>query len=186
MTARRWLSVAAAATLVGGALMLLAGGRPWAVATVHQPSPLPATRLRLTGADLGGIVRALGLLALAGVAGILATRGRGRAVVGALLLATGVGAVLSLGLAAPAQVRGSGAVQARVDTGASVTVRREPAWPAAYVLGGVLVGGAGLLTVVRGRHWPGMGARYEAPTPTRTPAADPWAAIDRGEDPTLR
>jgi uncharacterized membrane protein (TIGR02234 family) len=61
------------------------------------------------------------------------------------------------------------------------------------VVAGLLGVAAGLLVVVRGRRWPGMGRRYEradaaAPRPVvrtdeeRAQAA--WQALDRGEDPT--
>ncbi|WP_042367160.1 Trp biosynthesis-associated membrane protein, partial [Streptacidiphilus neutrinimicus] len=75
------------------------------------------------------------------------------------------------------------------------------AWPWFAALGGVLVVGAGVLTVLRGAAWPGMSARYDAPAGKRSAAgprrgaaakapagqatpADLWKALDRGEDPT--
>jgi uncharacterized membrane protein (TIGR02234 family) len=53
----------------------------------------------------------------------------------------------------------------------------------------------GLLVVLRGRRWPGMGRRYERPGRSAGPpparertdeerTADAWRALDRGEDPT--
>jgi hypothetical protein len=41
--------------------------------------------------------------------------------------------------------------------------------------------------VLRGNRWAALGARYDAPTTSprvSDPAADAWAALDRGEDPT--
>ena len=51
--------------------------------------------------------------------------------------------------------------------------------------------GAGALTVLRGRSWPGLGQRYDAPAPRPVPEGPPteralWEALDRGEDPTTR
>jgi uncharacterized membrane protein (TIGR02234 family) len=73
-------------------------------------------------------------------------------------------------------------------------------WPLLTAVAGVLGGAAGLLVVLRGRGWPGMGRRYERAgsgadgRPAAGPAARPrtdedraqaaWQALDRGEDPT--
>jgi uncharacterized membrane protein (TIGR02234 family) len=59
----------------------------------------------------------------------------------------------------------------------------------------VLAAAGGLLTALRGRDWPAMGARYERRSRQSAPAAGPihgagtveaWDALDRGEDPTER
>lgn len=186
MLARRQLAGAFLLTAAGALLMLVAAGRPWATAIVHQPPPLPDRRLAVSGAALGGVVRALGLLALAGLAALVALRGWARVAAGAVLVACGAAAVLTLGLSAPAHVRNAADVRTQVDTGASVAVAGRSGWPWIYALGGVAVATAGGLTFTRGRRWPGLGARYDAPTarPVRSP--DPWTALDRGEDPTLR
>jgi hypothetical protein len=51
--------------------------------------------------------------------------------------------------------------------------------PSLTALGALVVVDAGVLTILRGRSWPGLSARYE-----RTPSGM-WDALDRGEDPTL-
>jgi uncharacterized membrane protein (TIGR02234 family) len=84
--------------------------------------------------------------------------------------------------------------------GSTVTTAVSAAWPVLVLAAGLLAAAAGLLTVVRGRTWPGMGRRYEraataataattAPAPARRRtdedrALDAWRALDRGEDPT--
>jgi len=186
MQERRQRALAVALTAAGALLLLVAAGRPWATAVVHAPPPLPDRRLVVTGVALGAVVRSLALLALAGVAALIALRGWARAAAGAVLVATGVGAVLALGLSAPAHVRDAPEVRTQVDTGASVTLAGRSAWPWLYALGGVAVATAGGIAATRGRRWPGLGARYDAPTGRPARSADPWTALDRGEDPTLR
>lgn len=181
---RRELALACGLTAIGGLLMLVAAGRPWASAVITQ-QPLPPRRLAVTGADLSGGVRAVALVGLAGVAALVALRRRGRAVVGLLLALAGIAAVYAFGLAAPDGVRRSPAVAAQRDTGAQVSVSGRTGWPYVYLAGGIAVSVAGGLTLVRGRSWPGLGGRYEGPA-ARPGPVDPWTALDRGEDPTLR
>jgi hypothetical protein len=74
------------------------------------------------------------------------------------------------------------------DVAAGATLGPIEPWCWVLGLGGVLVAAAGLVTVLHGGRWPVMAARYDrsAPTATRTPrAGDAWAALDRGEDPTI-
>jgi uncharacterized membrane protein (TIGR02234 family) len=66
------------------------------------------------------------------------------------------------------------------------------AWGWIAMLGSVLFALAGVMALLRGPSWPGMGARYEtpaAPTAAATSADDSaleqWRALDRGEDPTV-
>ncbi len=184
---RRQLALACGMAGLGALAMLVSAGRPWAHAVIHQPPPLPQQRVAVSGGDLAGVVRALALLGSAGIAALLALRGWWRVALGAVLVAAGVGAVLALGLAAPTHVRDAGEIKTRLDTGASVTVSGRTVWPLLYAAGGVAVAASGALAIGRGRDWPGMGTRYDAPA-RRTPArdTDPWRALDHGEDPTLR
>ncbi|KXK61415.1 Trp biosynthesis protein [Micromonospora rosaria] len=170
--------------LAGAGLAVWAATRTWSVEVTVRPVPLPALREGRTGVGLVPWVPALALVALAGGGAVLATRGRVRRLLGALLLALG---------AAVAAGGGYGLV---VETGG------EPSrqWPALCLVGGVLIGLGGLLTLLRGHRWPAMGARYERPVrgapATSAPAAEragpvtgrrtveAWDALDRGEDPT--
>jgi hypothetical protein len=163
----RGRTLAVVACVAGAGLALFAVGRTWTHVTVVRPAPLPPLHEARTGTALLPWLSALALVALAGAGALLATRGLLRAAVGVLLLLSG------LGLA--------GGAVARLVAGAS------PGWPLATALGGLIVAGAGLLTVARGREWPGMGARYDrpvrAPGPPRS-ESQIWDALDRGEDPT--
>lgn len=164
--------------------MLFAAGRTWASAVITQ-SPLPARRVAVTGGDLGGVVRALALVALAGVAALVALRGWWRSVGGVVLLLAGVAAVYAFGLASPDGVRRTAPVSAQPGTGAEVAVSGRTVWPYCYLAGGLAVALAGGMALAAGRRWPGLGARYDALTPRPARPTDVWGALDRGEDPTL-
>ena len=118
--------------------------------------------------------RALGWTGLAGVVAIAATRGGARRLVGVLIAAAGLGAT---GLAAAilgsrefGSIRPIGGIDGDGTLG----------WEGAALLGGLALVAAGVLTAVRGPRWPALGARYDR----AAPPDDPWAALDRGEDPT--
>jgi uncharacterized membrane protein (TIGR02234 family) len=197
----RELTAAVIGAALAGGLALSAAGQGWAQVTHDRPAPLPPVSAALTGAEAAPLVSAAGLVLLAAAVALFAVRGAGRVVVG--LLMAGAGGVLGWsgvraltgGLTvASAQVPGvgQGPDQVRVDVAA--------AWPVVVVLAGVLGVAAGLLVVLRGRDWPGMGRRYERPDagddgrPAAARVARPpsdedraqaaWQALDRGEDPT--
>jgi len=156
---RRELALACLLTLLGAAVVLIAVGRRW-VEPSSAPSQAPAT-----GEQVIPVARALALVALAGVVAVLAARGWLRLAVGVALVLSGA----AIAVSAAREIDGAG----------------TPAWPVLAAAGGLLVLAAGLLTAVRARSWPALGARYDAPE-TRHPiaAGDAWAALDRGEDPT--
>lgn len=178
-----------------GALLLLVGfGRTWVTATSAQPG-LPRIVVSLSGLDLVPLGGALPLVALAGIAGLVATRGAWRRGVGALLLVAGAaGLVLAtragLTLSDPS---GEGATVDRlVGERLGVTVSGVPvvttSWWLPAALGGLLVALGGLLALLHGGRWPVLGRRYEregaapAPAPGRQESA--WELLDRGVDPT--
>lgn len=178
----RELRVAAGLCLAGAALVLVAVSRSW-LTYRFGTAPLPTREVDVTGAQLARGARVLGLVGLAGVAALPATRGHARTAVGALLTAAGAGviAVVARVLLDPAQ--------ALLDNGPPDThLAGAPdlgGWPYAAILGGLLLLAAGLLAVVRGRRWQGLSARYDAPAETPRPGeASLWDALDRGEDPT--
>jgi hypothetical protein len=170
--ARRELTVAVLLCVAGGALALWAATRDWAVLVTARPAPLPPLREVRTGGAAAPAATALALVGLAGGAALLAARGVARLAVGVLVLLCGAGitaggvSVLTGGVAA-----------------GHATVRLSAGWPVLCAAGGVLVALGGLVTLVRGRRWRALGRRYEAPS-ARTAPADPWEALDRGEDPT--
>ena len=189
---RREMTYAVLLCVAGAGLALWAATRTWAVELTPRPTPLPPVREPATGADLLPWLPALALVALAGGGAVLATRGRLRRALGALigLLGAAVAAGGAYGLVA------------------AFDGELSRQWPALCLVGGVFAATGGLLTARRGQRWPAMGARYERPA--RRPASavstepdatgDPqapdrvtgrrtteaWDALDRGEDPTVR
>lgn len=181
MTPRRELLAAVTGCLAGAALLLVAGGRTWA--SVARPAPFHGV-VAVSGHDLTAATTAVGLLGLAGVAGLVATRSWGRVAAGVVLAAAGVAAAV-----ASAGATGAAAARTAADLAGSSAAVEITGWRWAAVAGAALLALAGLVTVVRGRRWPAMGARYQAPADARRPAReDPevaaWEALDRGEDPT--
>lgn len=186
MSGNRELRLALLLVLAGGALLLLAAGRPWVDLVLPRPAPLPSVTQTRTGNDVVAALSPLGLLGLAGVAALAATRDRGRVLVGLLLLAAGLaaGVATASGLAAGVEAALDAQRPAPVLDGAGFT-----AWPYAGLAGGLLLALGGLVVTVRGRRWAALSSRYEAPAArAEAPAARPevaaWEALDRGEDPT--
>ena len=175
----RGLRVALLGCLLSGVLILFGNGRDWATAAY------PDRPRGVSGSSLAGSLVPWGLVALAGVVAIAATRRWGRVPVGVALAASGA-TVVALSVAAIREV------ELRVLEDA--VVRRLPAtptavdltaWPYVAVAGGVLLALTGALVALRGPRWAGLSARYDAPAADAPrDDRDLWAAMDRGEDPT--
>jgi uncharacterized membrane protein (TIGR02234 family) len=201
---RRTFRLALLLLAVGAAMLLLGYARPWATALVRQEG-LPTVTFELTGREIEPAGAAAAVLALAGIAGLIAMRAVGRVVSGAVLLVAGLGA------AAGAVLFGAGSgsraevvrlVSDRVGLDVEPTVSTTSWWLSA-VVGGLLVAAAGALAVARGRRWPQLGRRYErdggagpagpagprpssaASAPVSAGATAAWDALDQGIDPTL-
>ena len=202
---RREIGASVLLCLAGSVLVLSGAGRTWAVVELAGRAPLPDATVRLSGAELAAGVRALGLVGLAAVLALPATRRLGRVAVGVLLLLAGSGVVALVVrvLADPAvALTGAGVAAGRPDGGVSRSqdaavpgVVTMTSLPVVCLIGGVLLAVAGLLVVVRGRRWSSLSSRYEppvgaAPDPLDAPAGERppdravWDALDRGEDPT--
>jgi uncharacterized membrane protein (TIGR02234 family) len=197
VSGRREFTVVLGAAALGAALILVAAGQTWAEVVWQQHPALPPERIEVGGGDAAPLAPAAALVLLAAGAALLAVRAVGRAVLGVLMVVAGGGAawasgrVLAGGDVLTAQLAALG-----VTTG-DYTREVAPAWPVLAVIGAVLGAGAGLLAVVRGRRWPAMGRRYErsggataaagpaAPVSDEQRARSAWAALDRGDDPTV-
>ncbi|MET7301105.1 TIGR02234 family membrane protein [Embleya sp. NPDC005575] len=188
--ARRELTVTVLLALVGAALVLSVAGRTWA----EGAAPVHGSRIAVhaSGNAINKATSAFALLGLAGGLAVLATRTIGRTVIGALVTLAGMGVAVSAvqGAGDTSAVNSEAARKAAVEGVRAVDVSHS-IWPWLAAVGGVLIVLAGLLVVLRGRRWPGMSNRYEAPAgktvaAKRGPAtnADLWNALDRGEDPT--
>lgn len=190
---RREYVAALAGCALGAALVLGAAGRPWAHLIASSGRALPLAEVEVTGSaasSAGAALSALGVAGLAATAGLVATRGRLRLVVGAAVLALGA---LAGAASADALSRvAGGSSYPGLPSGAEVEASLT-AWPAVSIAGSVLLVAVGLLAVARGRRWPAMSGRYDAPAGQRGghPRTDQraagglWEALDRGEDPTV-
>jgi uncharacterized membrane protein (TIGR02234 family) len=186
---RRELTAAALGCLVASGLVLVAVGRPWVRFTVASSTGLDI-RATVTGHDVAAASSALGLVVLAGVVALPATRRVSRVVVGGLMLLAGVGIVTATWSSAfdPSAAIASRARQVAGRSGAKATHLAATGWPWLVLAGGVLAVLVGVLTVLRSRRWPAMGRRYEAgrgPSRSRPSEASMWDRLDEGDDPTL-
>lgn len=179
-TERRELAIVVVVTAAAAGLVLYAASRSWSVEMVARPAPLPPATAARSGSSLAPALPALALVALAAAGALLATRGRGRFLVGLLMAGTGLGVVVA-SLVALVQAAGPGV-----------------AWAWACVLGGAAMAGVGGVVLRRGQAWPSLGTRYDRAVRRELgrggkiadrraqPLGDTevWDAIDRGEDPT--
>ena len=159
MTSARVFAAVVVGCALGAALVLISGALGWGP-VVSTDVQFAGHGARTSGSAPAGL-QALGLAALAGAAGLLATRGRWRFVVAGLLVGLG----LAIG---------------------AVVIAKAPSATAAPVLaaaGALLVVAAGLVTLARAGQWPGLGARYDAPRAPRREESL-WEALERGHDPT--
>jgi hypothetical protein len=201
MTAgRAWLTRTVAACAVGAAVSIFAVTRTWAIEIQAQPAPQAPLQFSRSGGHYVPWLSALSLVGLAGTGALLATRGRGRSLVGGLIALAGIG-VLAGGIVGLVSVD---------------NIRVQ--WPLLCVPAGLLLTAGGALAAARGADWPALGERYQRaaprPAPTPTPADDDepddfdddfppeeapaqversgpspseiamWDALDRGEDPS--
>lgn len=198
-TPRRELAIATTLCAAGAALALVAAGRTWVRVSVELPRPLPDATHALSGQQLAPVAGALGIAGLAGLGGLVATRGYARAVVGGLLTVFGLAI-------AYASFRGTGQVSVDQALAAGdVAVRGGNAaahatvWWMVSFAGGILLAAGGVLSMVRGRRWPGMSRKYDSPVADRRVRAakpegeqdeqgeqsrDMWESLDLGRDPT--
>lgn len=163
------------------AVVLLAClARPWAAATVVD---MGSREESVTGSSLFPVAQAGALLALTGIAGLIATRSLGRRMTGVLVLVSGAVALFSgTYFLARGETLATDAISARGNaewTGLSLTAWWLPASLAGF---GVLV--TGVVTIVHGHRWPTLGSRYERGLTSGRAEASPWEALDHGVDPT--
>jgi hypothetical protein len=127
----------------------------------------------LTGVEKVPALIPLALLYLAGIAGVLATSGWLRRVVGALLALAGVAAGF---------VAVDGAFDQGATSGTGLLAR------GLALVAGLAVVGAGVLLVRSGHRMPRLGAKYETPSAAKadqTGEKELWSALTEGKDPTV-
>jgi hypothetical protein len=157
----------ACAGLALSAVLLWAGS-----ATVwYRMTPAGSAPAELTGAQVAPWLGGTALLALAGVAGVVATGGVLRRLVGGLLGLVGVG-VLPFGVRALFPDPPTDGTAA----------------PLLAIAGAVVLLAVGIFVLVRERRIPRLGARYAAPGERRAerdPDRAAWQDLDEGRDPTI-
>lgn len=195
---RALFALALAGDLLGSGGALLVAGRPWQTVSVARSRPLADEVVRISGHALEPAITAIGLVAMAGGVAALATRGRARRIVGAVIALAGTAllapAVAAFNAMSPSRARELVSA-ARSGIGFAPTqtprVSVHHGWPALMVGCALVVIAAGALILLFGRSWAGLSTRYEAPAAAgevEPPSTDAelWNALDRGDDPTVR
>ena len=188
MTGRRAFVVDLAACVVAGALILIAAGRTWGRAALTTVTG-SIDHVSVTGHGAEPALPALGIALLVLTAGLIASRGWLRRVVGLVVVTVGA-AVVALAVASRSDVADSLAHHAFAVASSSVP-ERTSGWAVVTAVAGALAVCCGALAVAVGARWPALGARYDAAGArgargdTGPSAMSEWDALDRGEDPTV-
>jgi uncharacterized membrane protein (TIGR02234 family) len=187
VSGRRGLVAALVLIALGAATLLMVASRTWWKVTVATPGA-PTTTEVVAGSHAASAAVGFGLLGLAAVAGVLATRGVWRRLVGVIVALAGLAAAWSVWLG-----RGDGgwrgALNHSTPTGGQIVAVRA-AWPWVALGAAVALTAGGVLVAAFGHRWPGWSGRYDAdrqgPAVREQRAAphEMWDALDRGEDPT--
>lgn len=130
------------------------------------------------GAQRAGVLVPLAVLTLAGVAGMVATVGWSRRVLGVVLVLAGSAACWAAVRGLPLSGHADGLPVAQMLIGRGLAM-----------FGGILVIAGGLAGIRDAGRMPHLGARYSAPAATRMardPDTDLWEALSDGEDPTAK
>ncbi len=206
MTAVRLKLAVIVATVVGSALALLSWSQTWFVLRLADAPAQGGEAIDVAGSVASPALAALALAGLALVAALALSGPAIRVVLGVLEVVLGgcllLAAVLTLGspvaAVAPAVTEATGVTGAQ-PTAELVASVAPSAWPAAAIVGGVLLVVAGLAVLVTGTRWPTSSRRYRgarlagaddaAPADADERAAsdraiDDWDELSRGEDPT--
>ncbi len=202
MASRVQFALALLTDLAGAAVTLLVSTRTWQTIATARPRPLADAVLHVSGRTLNSASTALGLVALAGVVAVLATRGFARRAVGVVLALAGAGAIWTSvdGLHRISLTRARALLESKragLNLYSSIHTSLDGQWAVLSAVGGALVLGAGLLIAVAGHRWVAMSTKYDAPT-TRRPSGEDeatakaraeaslWSALDSGDDPTSK
>jgi uncharacterized membrane protein (TIGR02234 family) len=177
---------------LGAAALFLGYGRTWSTTTVAE-SGLPSLVVVLSGRDVQPAGAATAIVALAAIAGLVATRRLGRIISGAILILVGAadlflalrfaGGDRSAVVAAVSEKAGMDLDPARVAAQTVVTI-----WWLVTAFGALCLLTAGVMTLIFSRQWPLLGSRYErdgSPGTVRTRSVSAWEQLDEGIDPTI-
>jgi hypothetical protein len=187
---RSTLVVTIAALIAASAALASAAALTWAQVDVQTPLR-GIVPVRLTGSAVLSALGPLAVLALAGVAAVLASGGWVRWLLGALLFGAAVLPILAV-----LQVFDEGTLSEAAMSVADRPARSVPLGTAMIFFGGPtlaaigagLLGAASVALLVRGHRMPRLGRRYQAPNHRATsPVTEEgrlWERMEAGEDPT--
>lgn len=192
MSGRRGLALVCVALLGAAAALWAASTLVWFEVTAQVPLRGPV-RAEFPGAQAQPWLTGVALLALAGVAAVVALSGALRRLLGLLLAAAGaLVATTAFAAYGPSPFGTEGALPTPPAGIPADAVRHQPvdvtAAPALAAVAGLVLLAAGCLVLVRERALPRFGARYAAPAARPAPV-DPdraaWQDLDAGRDPTV-
>lgn len=169
--------------LLSSVIVLIALSRPWVMAT-YKETGFPTVNLSLSANQLNSSLNGLAIAALASALGAIATRGFFRRLVGAVILAIGVGMVLAtINLVNNLDVFVG--LQFEQAVGREVTgwVADTSSYAWIVIPAGTLIALCGLVIAVKSFET-GMSKRYER-NPATGSELTPWQALDQGIDPTI-
>jgi len=174
---------------LGAGALFLGYGRTWSTTTVTEPG-LPSLVVQLSGRDVQPVGAATAIVALAAIAGLVATKRLGRILSGGILVAVGlVDLFLALRFAAGDRTSIVAAVSEKVgqdlDPARVAADTSTAMWWAIAGLGGLCLLVAGVMALTASRGWPTLGSRYERGEVTKVRQVSAWDQLDEGIDPTI-
>lgn len=169
--------------LLCSVVILIVLSRPWVVAT-YQETGFPTVNLSLSANQLNSSLNGLAIAALASALGAIATRGFFRRMVGAVILAIGVGIVFAtLDLINNLDVFIGLQFEQAIGREVSGWVAETSSYAWVVIPAGVLIALCGLAITLKSFET-GMSKRYER-KPADGSELTPWQALDQGIDPTI-
>ncbi|WP_136706871.1 Trp biosynthesis-associated membrane protein [Agromyces sp. H66] len=193
-------------TILGAGLALLSWSQTWfELELADAAASSTGEEIAVPGSIASPALAALGLAGLALVAALAIAGPAIRVVLaglevilgGCVLLATGLSLGDPIAAVSPAVTDATG-VSGAGPTADLVASAVPTAWPAAALVGGVLLVAAGVVVLATGTRWPASARRYRSPrlveADAGAPAArgraasdraiDDWDELSRGDDPT--
>ena len=179
LTLRNLISI----ELLSSVIVLVALSRPWVVAT-YEETRFPTVDLSLSANQLNSTLNGLAIAAAASALGVVATRGIFRRLVGAVILAIGVGIVFATAsLINNLDVFVGSQFEQAIGREVTGWVADTSSYAWLVIPAGISIALCGLAIALKSFET-GMSKRYE-----RNPASEsqltPWQALDQGIDPTI-
>jgi uncharacterized membrane protein (TIGR02234 family) len=169
--------------LLSSVVILIVLSRPWVTAT-YKETGFPTVNLSLSANQLNASLNGLAIAALASALGAIATRGFFRRLVGVVILAIGVGIVLStINLVNNLDVFVGMQFEQAVGREVTGWVAETSSYDWVVIPAGVLIALCGLAITPKSFET-GMSKRYERNLENGSELT-PWQALDQGIDPTI-